>query len=211
MENSTDLASTYAGMNNPALDSSYHDASNGYLLVTATCDVVWTKLQQGLNAAGVEAVKKAAQQQLPDLYKTDSAAAIARLDASIPAIYCKAALASATATSSRIMIQNIMINATAEASALYAASLNDPATIMFSSMRTQAVQQMNAGNMVQGHIAEEALPIVRNITEALLYAVFPVLCILLVASEGRALAALFKSYAYVLVWVELWPPMLPRW
>lgn len=207
MENSDDLVSTYAGMNNPALSSSYHDAAAGYVLVTATCDTVWTKLQQGLNAAGAEAVKKAAQQMLPDLYRANAAAAIAQLDASIPAIYGKAALASAAATSSQIMIQNILINATAEASALYGASLNDPSTLMFSSMQTQAVQQMNAGNLVQGRIAEEALPVVRNITEAILYAVFPVLCILLVASEGRALAALFKSYVYVLIWVELWPPM----
>lgn len=207
MENSDDLSGTFAGMNNPALSSSYHDAAAGYVLVTAPCDTVWNKLQQGLNAAGAEAVKKAAQQQLPDLYKANAAAAIAKLDASIPAIYGKAALASAAATSSQIMIQNILINATAEASALYGASLNDPSTIMFSSMRTQAVQQMNAGNLVQGRIAEEALPIIRNITEAILYAVFPVLCILLVASEGRALAALFKSYVYVLIWVELWPPM----
>lgn len=207
MENSDDLSGTYGGMNNPALSSSYHDAAAGYVLVTAPCDTVWTKLQQGLNAAGAEAVKKAAQQQLPDLYKVNAGAAIAKLDASIPAIYGKAALASAAATSSQIMIQNILINATAEASALYGASLNDPSTIMFASMRTQAVQQMNAGNLVQGRIAEEALPIIRNITEAILYAVFPVLCILLVASEGRALAALFKSYVYVLIWVELWPPM----
>lgn len=207
MENSDDLGSTFAGMNNPALSSSYHDTTAGYVLVTAPCDVVWTKLQQGLNAAGTEAVKKAAQQQLPDLYKVNPTAAVATLDASIPAIYGKAALASAAATSSQIMIQNILINATAEASALYGASLNDPSTIMFSSMRTQAVQQMNAGNLVQGRIAEEALPVVRNITEAILYAVFPVLCILLVASEGRALAALFKGYIYVLIWVELWPPM----
>lgn len=207
MENSASLSNTFAGMNNPAFSSSYHDASAGYVLVTAPCDTVWAKLQTGLNTAGVEAVKKAAQQQLPDLYKVNAAAAIAKLDAAIPAIYGKAALASAAASSSEIMIQNILINATAEASAIYGASLNDPSTLMYSSMQTQAVQQMNAGNLVQGRIAEEALPIIRNITEAILYAVFPVLCILLVASEGRALAALFKSYVYVLVWVELWPPM----
>lgn len=207
MEDSADLRSTYSGMNNPALSSTYHDTAAGNILVTATCDVVWSKLTAPLNSAGAEAIQRAAKQLLPDLYKVNPAAAIAQLDASLPAIYGKASLASAAATASDIMIQNIMINATAEASAIYGASLNDPSAIMFSAMNTQAVQQMNAGNMVQGRIAEEALPVVRNITEAILYAVFPVLCVLLVASEGKGLSALWKSYLYALVWVELWPPM----
>lgn len=204
MENSTDLKATYAGMVNKALSSSYHD---GGVFKTADCDTVWTHLSTVLNTAGAEAVKRAAQQTLPDLYKTDATTAISKLENSLTAIYNKAALSSAAATASQIMQQNILVNATAEASALYGASLNDPSTLLLASMRTQAVQQANAGNMVQGRIAEEALPIVRNITEGILYATFPLLCILLVASEARALAALFKSYVYVLLWVELWPPM----
>lgn len=207
MEYSADLATTFGGMNNPALSSTYHNPANGFLLVSATCDVVWARLLPSLNAAGAEAVRRAAQQTLPTLYGVSQAQAIAKLEGSISAIYTKAALGAAAATASQIMQQNILINATAEASAIYGASLNDPATMMFSSMQTQAVQQMNAGNMVQGRIAEEALPIIRNITEGILFAVFPVLCILMVASEGKALAALFKSYVYVLLWVELWPPM----
>jgi conjugal transfer mating pair stabilization protein TraG len=204
MENSTDLKSTYGGMNNKALSSSYHD---GGVLKTDNCDAVWAAVSTKLNAAGAEAVKRAAQQALPDLYKTDSAVAVAKVEASLEAIYNRAALAGAAASASQIMQQNILINATAEASALYGASLNDPSTMLLASMRTQAVQQANAGNMVQGRIAEETLPIVRNITEGILYATFPLLCILLVASEAKALGAFFKSYVYVLIWVELWPPM----
>jgi conjugal transfer mating pair stabilization protein TraG len=204
MENSTDLKSTYAGMNNKALSSSYHD---GGVLKTENCDVVWTAVSTKLNTAGAEAVRRAAQQALPDLYKSDSAVAVAKVEASLEAIYNKAALAGAASSASQIMQQNILINATAEASALYGASLNDPSTMLLASMRTQATQQANAGNMVQGRIAEETLPIVRNITEGILYATFPLLCILLVASEAKALGALFKSYVYVLIWVELWPPM----
>ncbi len=207
MQNSTDLVTTFSGMNNPALSSSYHDSENGYVRVVANCEEVWAKLTRMLNVAGAEAVRRAAQQALPDLYGTDQGAAITKLENSLNAIYNKAALAGAASTASQIMQQNILINATAEASAIYGASLNDPATMMFSSMRTQAVQQANAGNLVQGRLAEEALPVVRNVTEGILYAVFPVLCILLVASEGKALGAMFKSYVYVLLWVELWPPM----
>ncbi|CAD5366847.1 IncF plasmid conjugative transfer protein TraG [Rubrivivax sp. A210] len=207
VENSLDLAASAGAMANPALSSSYHDVDNGNVLVTARCDTVWAKVLTKVNAAGAEAVRRAAQQSLPDLYRINAATAVDKIEASLPAIYGKAALAAGASSASQIMVQNIMINATAEASALYGASLNDPSTLMLATMQTQATQQMNAGNLVQGRIAEEALPVVRNITEGILYACFPVLCILLVASEGKALAALFKSYVYVLIWVELWPPM----
>jgi conjugal transfer mating pair stabilization protein TraG len=207
IDSSDQLSVTFSAMNNAALSASYHDATAGYVLVTAPCDIVWLKLQPALNAAGAEAVKKAASQISREQYKNNPNAATAALDAGLIAVYGKSALAAAASTSSQIMIQNILVNATSEAAALDAAASNDAASLMYASMKSQAVQQMNGGNMVQGRIAEEALPIVRNITEAILYAVFPVLCILLVASEGKALMSLFKSYVYVLLWVELWPPM----
>lgn len=197
-----DMAST-----NLALASSYHDPSANWALVVDGCANVWAALQTRLNAAGVNAVKKAASRDLADLYKRDPAAAIDAVEQGLPAIYGRATLASAASSAADIMVQNILINATADAAALQGASLNDSSLIQLAAMRTQAVSQMNAGNVVQGQIAEQSLPLVRNITEGILFAVFPVLCILAVASEGRALAALLKSYIYALIWVELWPPM----
>lgn len=200
-----DLASAFAGTN-PALETGYHDPGASWALKVDTCPNVWTALQTRLNAAGVAAVARAAASIMPSAFANNATGTIARLDAAIPAIYGKAALANASATASQIMVQNILINATADAAAVQASS-NDPGLLLLASMRTQAVAQMNAGNLVQGRIAEEALPIIRNVTEGILYACFPLLCILLVASEARAMGALFKSYVYVLVWVEMWPPM----
>lgn len=195
------------GATNPALSASYHDPGNGWRLVTAACPDVWTALQARLNTAALNSVQKAAASLDPALFQQNRAAAVAKVDASIPAAYAKASLAAAGATSAEIMLQNILINATADAAALQGAALNDPATLMMASMRTQALAQMNAGNMVQGRIAEESLPLIRNITEAILFAAFPILVILLVASEPRAMGGLFKGYVYTLIWVELWPPM----
>ncbi|MFT3819874.1 MAG: conjugal transfer protein TraG N-terminal domain-containing protein [Rubrivivax sp.] len=203
---SGDLRTTMAS-SNMGLATGYHDPANNYKLVVDGCANVWANLLGRVNAAGANAVKQAAARDLAKLYQKDPAAAIDALEQGLPAIYGKAAIASASSTAADIMAQNILINATADAAALQAATLNDSTMIQLASMRTQAVAQMNAGNVVQGRIGEEALPLIRNATEAILYASFPFLCILLVASEGRAMGALFRSYVYVLVWVEMWPVM----
>lgn len=202
-EHSTSLIDAISDPN-PALFSSYHDDANGGNLVVAGCDKVFPHVRQSLDSSAVDALKTLSTRLMPNLSPEEAQEKVAE---SLETIYGKSSLAALGSSAQDIMIQNILINATADASALYAASLNDPAVLMFASMRAQAVGSMNAGYLVQGRIAEEALPIVRNITEALLYAVFPILCILAVASEGRALAAVAKGYLYTLIWVELWPPM----
>ena len=189
---------------NPALFSSYHDDANGGGLVVAPCDKVFPHIRQALNGSAGDALKMLSARLMPHL---DVDQAQAKVTESLEAIYGKTSLAALGSTAQDIMIQNVLINATADASALYGASLDDPAVLMLASMRSQAVGSMNAGYLVQGRVAEEALPIVRNITEAILYAVFPILCILAIASEGRALASVIKGYLYTLIWVELWPPM----
>jgi conjugal transfer mating pair stabilization protein TraG len=206
MADSGDLMSTFSN-SNPALATAYHDPAANWSQVTDICPTVWAKLQPRLAAAGTAAVAMAAAKALPGQFQANSANATAQVDGAIAAIYNKATLAGASATASTVMLQNILINATADAAAAQGASLNDPSQILLASMRTNSVAQMNAGNMVQGQIAEEALPMVRNITEAILFASFPLLCIVLVASEGKAMGGLFKSYVYALLWVELWPPM----
>jgi conjugal transfer mating pair stabilization protein TraG len=206
MANSTDLTAVMNNTN-PALASGYHDPDRAWRLEIQPCPVVWNQLQGRLAAASSGAVAKAAANTMPGLFQINRTAATAAVDGGISAIYGKAALADAGASASQIMLQNILINATADAVAVRAASLNDPATMMLAMMRTQAVAQMNAGNIVQGRIAEEALPMVRNITEGILFACFPILVILLVASEPRVMGTLFKSYGYTLIWVELWPLM----
>ena len=192
---------------NNGLAAAYHDPGANWQLKYDGCANVWTALQPRLNEAGAAAVVKAAARDLPELFQRDRAQAVAKMEAALPAIYAKAALADASAQAADIMVQNILINATADAAAMQGASLNDAQAFMSASIRTNAVEQMNADNLAQGRIAEESLPIVRNITEAILVAVFPVLCILLIASEGKGAGALFKSYVYTLVWVELWPAM----
>jgi conjugal transfer mating pair stabilization protein TraG len=58
-----------------------------------------------------------------------------------------------------------------------------------------------------GKIAEQALPLVRNVIEAVVYAVFPFVFLLFLLAQGRGLAMAIKSFAMSLVWIQLWPPL----
>jgi conjugal transfer mating pair stabilization protein TraG len=58
-----------------------------------------------------------------------------------------------------------------------------------------------------GRIAAQALPLVRNVIEAVVYAVFPFVFLLFLLAQGRGLGMAIKSFVMSLVWVQLWPPL----
>jgi conjugal transfer mating pair stabilization protein TraG len=203
-EHSTSLILTIS-QPNPALFTPYHDPANGYAMDVAPCPDVYARvISPGMASSAQDALQSLAMTLMPG---TPPGVSEPELESSLVAMYGKAALAGASTSAADILTQNILINAVADASALYGVHLNDPSVLMFASMRSQTVAQMNSGYLVQGRIAEEALPILRNILEAVLYALFPVLCILAMTTEGATLARLLKSYLYTMVWIELWPPM----
>jgi conjugal transfer mating pair stabilization protein TraG len=56
-------------------------------------------------------------------------------------------------------------------------------------------------------VAEQALPVFRNVIEALTYALFPLMVLLLLLTSGRETMLAFKGYATILIWIQLWPPL----
>ena len=85
--------------------------------------------------------------------------------------------------------------------------INDPAAMALAVGRAQATAQQNATWINQGKLAEQALPVLRNVVEALSFALFPLLVLMLLLSSGRDSLLLFKGYALVMVWIQLWPPL----
>ena len=190
-----------AATTNKALFTNY--MLNGAYLVRA-CDQAYLDLSGMLPAAVTEVRAQIAASLFPE---RAPAAAAANINASLEAAYLKTALAAAGAAASDILLQNMMINAFADTQQVISVATADPASVMLAATRANATAQMNMSYTTQGRIAEEALPIVRNVTEGILFAVFPVVVLLLVASEGQALGRILKSYIYALLWVELWPVM----
>lgn len=136
-----------------------------------------------------------------------AAVAQAAIAGQIEQTYARDQLLTAAASAADIVRQNAMINAINEANQITGQRINDPASLLLSLGRSQATAQANAGWINGARMAEQALPIFRNTVEAITYAVYPLLVLLVLLSPVRESALLVKTYALVLVWIQLWPPL----
>ncbi len=121
--------------------------------------------------------------------------------------YFKNGIADASATAADMIRQNAMINMIADSGKLVAQRSNDPAAMVLALGRAQATAQQNATWINYGKVAEQALPVFRNVVEALTYALFPLVVLLLLVTSGRESVMVLKGYVLTLIWIQLWPPL----
>lgn len=136
-----------------------------------------------------------------------AAAASAAIGNQITVAYQRNRLADAATTAGQIVLQNAMINALNDASSIIGQKSNDPASLLLAMGRAQAVAQTNAAWINYGKVAEEALPLIRNVVEAICYTLFPVVILLLFMTSGVQTMMALKSYVVTLLWIQLWPPV----
>lgn len=187
---------------NPARFSTV-TASGGAVGVD-TCPNVYQSLNARLPAQVQRLQGRLAFQLNPTLPAATAAAAIA---GQVQQAYLKNAIANASATAADIIRQNAMLNAIEDTGRIVGQKINDPASMVLAVGRAQAMAQMNATWLNYGKVAEQALPIFRNVIEALTYALFPMFVLLLLLTSGKETMMAVKGYATVLVWIQLWPPL----
>lgn len=195
---STDIWSLM-GTPNPARFTTY-----GNPVQVDTCPNAYTYLAARLPAEVAHARSILAFQMNPTL---EPAAALTAIDAQIEQAYYKTKIATAAQGAADLLRQNIMINLVQDARSLAGQKLNDPAALMIATARANATASVNSAFLTMGKIAEQALPLVRNVIEAVVYAVFPFVFLLFLLAQGRGLAMAIKSFAMSLVWIQLWPPL----
>lgn len=195
---STDIWSLM-GAPNPARFTTY-----GNPVQVDTCPNAYTYLAARLPAEVAHARSILAFQLNPTL---EPAAALTAIDAQIEQAYYKTKIATAAQGAADLLRQNIMINLVQDARSLAGQKLNDPAALMIATARANATASVNSAFLTMGKIAEQALPLVRNVIEAVVYAVFPFVFLLFLLAQGRGLAMAIKSFAMSLVWIQLWPPL----
>lgn len=169
-----------------------------------TCPNVYLSLDGRLPAQIQRIQGRLAFQLNPTLPGTAAAAAIA---GQIQQAYLKNSIANASATAADIIRQNAMLNALEDTGKIVGQKVNDPAAMVLAVGRAQAVAQMNASWLNFGKVAEQALPVFRNVIEAVTYALFPLFVLLLLLTSGRETMMAFKGYAAILIWIQLWPPL----
>jgi len=168
------------------------------------CPNAYTNLNGRLPAQISLIQGKLAFQLNPTLPSMTAAAAIA---GQIQQAYLKNNIATAAATAADLIRQNAVINAINDTGSLIGQKVNDPAAMVLAVGRAQAVAQQNATWLNYGKVAEQALPVFRNVIEAVTYALFPLLVLLLLLTSGRDTMIAFKGYAAILIWIQLWPPL----
>jgi conjugal transfer mating pair stabilization protein TraG len=169
-----------------------------------TCPNAYTNLNGRLPAQITRIQGRLAFQLNPTLPNAAAAAAIA---GQIQQAYMKNNIANAAATAADLIRQNAVINAINDTGSIIGQKVNDPASMVLAVGRAQAVAQQNATWLNYGKVAEQALPVFRNVIEAVTYALFPLLVLLLLLTSGRDTMIAFKGYAAILIWIQLWPPL----
>ena len=169
-----------------------------------TCPNVYRNLNGRLPAQLQRIQGRLAFQLNPTLPGTAAAATVA---GQIQQAYLKNGIANASATTADIIRQNAMLNALEDTGKIVGQKVNDPAAMVLAVGRAQAVAQMNASWLNYGKVAEQALPVFRNVIEAVTYALFPLFVLLLLLTSGRDTMLAFKGYAAILIWIQLWPPL----
>ncbi|WOB11123.1 conjugal transfer protein TraG N-terminal domain-containing protein [Piscinibacter gummiphilus] len=130
-----------------------------------------------------------------------------RVDNQIYTAYARAQIATASSTASTLILQNAMINAVRDAAEMSCQQINDPTCMLGATARANAVAQQNSAWINGAKIAADALPVIRNVAEALIYAIFPIIILLLFLSTGKHTVTMFLAYVSVLISIQLWPPL----
>lgn len=189
------------GSPNPAR---FSPLTAGGVATVDTCPNVYTNLNGRLPAQVTRIQGKLAFALNPTLPAATAASVIA---GQIQQAYLKNRIADAAITASDLIRQNAMINAINDSSSIVGQKVNDPAAMVLAVGRAQATAQQNATWLNMGKAAEQALPVFRNVIEAIAYALFPLVVLMLLLTSGRDTMLAFKGYAAILIWIQLWPPL----
>ena len=173
-------------------------------LTNVTCTDAYASIDARMPAEVARLQDLFARRQNPTL---PPAAAAAALAGQIQQAYLRNQIAVASGTAAEIIRQNALLNAIRDSSKLIGQKINDPGALTLGMGQAMGTAQQNASWLAGAKVAEQALPIFRNVIEAMTYAMFPLIVLLLLLTSGPQAALIMKSYAVILVWIQLWPPL----
>jgi conjugal transfer mating pair stabilization protein TraG len=187
---------------NPAIESIYQDKVNG--LVTKDCvdAQAWLK---PLIDTGVVTVKNRLAKTMNRAVTTGMAKA--NFETQTTDAYAKYAIATGLSDASSILRHNVLMNLVTDVHGLTGLENGDPSQLMFAMAQQSATASTNLSMISSGQLAQETLPMFRNILQAVLYGIFPLWLLTLLLFQGQALFKAIKTYALALLWIELWPPL----
>lgn len=171
---------------------------------TDTCQNVGVILKTQVDAAALAAQTFYGKQAFP----------LAQSDAIATSMFVNAVgtsydwLLQSSQNASDALKQGMFNNLWRQAGTSLPAMLNDPsqvAEVNALAGEAQAAAQANGSNSVMSLLGQEVLPHMRNWIEAILYAMFPVVVILMVVMTSDGAKKVLGGYMMSLAWIGLWP------
>lgn len=192
---------TLIGSTNPARFTPITTSSG---LTAVTCTDAYSNLSARIAPQVATLTARLALRLNPTLDTTNATAAV---ENQLTQAYIRSQIADASASAASLVRQNALINAVSDAGEMGCQRINDPSCMMLATARATAVAGQNASWINGAKVAEQALPVVRNAAEALCYAVFPLVVLLLMLSTGRTTLLMVGGYVTALISIQLWPPL----
>lgn len=175
----------------------YRDAANDRLILGCR-DGAGSRLDADLTSE----VDRARQYYGEKLVKApNTTAAVAKFAAAMPVSYQY--LTGLSVSAEGIIRQNALSNALHRGLSQFAASAGAPAAAQDFAL-ARAEQERRTTYAALGEMAARTLPILRNLFEAFIYAVFPVAFLLAMLPSVAKVAI---TYLKSLVWIQLWAPL----
>ncbi|WP_127471975.1 conjugal transfer protein TraG N-terminal domain-containing protein [Thiomicrorhabdus aquaedulcis] len=177
---------------NPSLYVQLYNASGAPDGAPVNCVEAYTsRLPAMLNNASNEVVSRLGSKLYPD---KATALANASLQSAMTGSYGYYLNVSASATD--IIKQKVLSNTFFDT--------NANSGVVLASAMTEAGAKMNYG--VLYNVAQSAIPKLRNVIEVVLYAVFPIILLMIIVGGTKGLVVV-KSYFISLLWIQLWAPL----
>jgi len=165
------------------------------------CDAAYTHLGSKINAKVTEESGKIAKQLWSKASQYDSDALLA---SALPGT--EALIYTASTDVAAAIKQRAIINLFDDLPMGMSRELNDPVTAMQALSAAQAAAMTNSSYKTMAAIAKETLPLIHNVVQLIILAVFPILILLMVIAGTKGFLVL-KSYALTMFWIQLWAPL----
>ncbi|TFZ00076.1 conjugal transfer protein TraG N-terminal domain-containing protein [Ramlibacter humi] len=169
-----------------------------------SCQDAYANLKSRRDAQGEELKKRVAKEMFPNMSEAN---ALEGVNAAFRQVNLATQVGDAAWQAKEFLLQNATINQFKRGIGRTGMDAGSASGVMLGTAEAASFASTNASFIVQARLAEEALPMIRNSVEAILYGIFPIVVLLLLVQQGPATATAVKGYVFALIWIQLWPPL----
>ncbi len=170
-----------------------------------TCNVAAEDLKKNFVAESNTVTSRMAAKFFPAFYKENANNAQVKFLTATTSAY---AYMTNTGSDASTIIQNAMLaNMWKGSDATIAKMDNDAIGAAEALARTQTEMTTLNTYKQNAHLAQTALPLLRNVMQAIIIVLFPVMVMLLFIGGPAYSGKILSSYVMALFWIELWPPL----